>query len=147
MSLLLSGCTDKVKDIRISSFKISSFNFQGTKSIKFLTEVGINNPSIGLELSEVRATLKYKKQDFLHLSFDRLVLEPRIEKIYQLPLTGAIADGFNPLQLLDMLDLQENNNDLSVSLRGRVSLRGGLGKDFDIQDIPLNTLIPNIEAL
>ncbi len=145
MSLLLTGCADRLKDVRITSFDITSLSPRSIRDISVLAEVGIENPAMGFELSGVEATVKFKAQPALHLKLDQLIVEGRCNKVYEVPLKGSVADGFNPLNMLKILNLEDNSSELSVSVKGKLALRGGFGKDFDIQDIPLGTLL-NIEG-
>ena len=55
-----------------------------------------------------------------------------------------IEEGFNPFRLLRLLGNDASLDDVTVSFRARVALRGGIGKNIEMEDIPLSTLLTNL---
>ena len=103
-SILLSSCGGSVKDISVTSFKLVSVSPQGTSGVSILVEVGLNNPGMGFEVTDLQAVFNIDKNPALMVSADQLMVEGRKEKIYSIPLKGRIADGANPFQLLRLLN-------------------------------------------
>ena len=143
-ALLLSACGGKVKDIRVTSFSIVSIAPQGLSGITALVEVGIHNPTVGFEVTNLNAVIKMKGQDMIYLSADQLMVEGHSEKKYDVPVKGSLADGFNPFQLLRLLNNEANMEDMTLSVSARPALRGGVGKTIEINDMPLKELIDKI---
>lgn len=142
--VLLSSCGGKVKDISVTSFKIVSIAPQGLSSITALVEIGIHNPTVGFEVTDLHATLKMREQEAVLLSSDQLMVAARCDKTYTVPLKGEIAEGFNPFQLLKLLGNEMDYSQVTISVSARLALRGGMGKTVEVKDIPLSSLINKI---
>ncbi len=143
-ALLLTACGSKVKDISVTSFNIVSIAPQGLSGITALVEIGIHNPTVGFEVTNLNATIKMKGQDMIYLSADQLMVEGHSEKQYDIPVKGKLAEGFNPFQLLRLLSNEADMQDMTLSVSARPALRGGVGKTIEINDMPLKELIDKI---
>lgn len=143
-ALLLSSCGNKVKDISVTSFNIVSIAPQGLTGITALVEIGIHNPTVGFEVTNLNAIIKMKGQEMIYLSTDQLMVEGHSEKQYDIPVKGRLADGFNPFQLLKLLSNEADIEDMTLSISARPALRGGVGKVVEINDMPLKKLIDKI---
>lgn len=143
-ALLLSSCGNKVKDISVTSFNIVSIAPQGLTGITALVEIGIHNPTVGFEVTNLNAIIKMKGQEMIYLSADQLMVEGHSEKQYDIPVKGRLADGFNPFQLLKLLSNEADIEDMTLSISARPALRGGVGKVVEINDMPLKKLIDKI---
>lgn len=143
-ALLPSSCGNKVKDISVTSFNIVSIAPQGLTGITALVEIGIHNPTVGFEVTNLNAIIKMKGQEMIYLSADQLMVEGHSEKQYDIPVKGRLADGFNPFQLLKLLSNEADIEDMTLSISARPALRGGVGKVVEINDMPLKKLIDKI---
>ncbi len=143
-ALMLTACGSKVKDISVTSFNILSIAPQGLSGITALVEIGIHNPTVGFEVTNLNATIKMKGQDMIYLSADQLMVEGHSEKQYDIPVKGKLAEGFNPFQLLRLMSNEADMQDMTLSISARPALRGGVGKMIEINDIPLKELIDKI---
>ena len=142
MVLVLSGCQGRrLQDIKVTSARIVSIVPQGLTELSAVVEVEIHNPSVALEVSDITGTARFGEMDILSVSADRLVIDARTDRTYQVPLKGHIEEGFNPLRLLRLLGDEASLDDIKVSYKARVSLRGGIGKDIEMEEIPLSTLL------
>ena len=140
--LVLSGCQGRrLQDIKVTSARIVSIVPQGLTELSAVVEVEIHNPSVALEISDIIGTARFGDMDILSVSADRLVIDARTDRTYQVPLKGHIEEGFNPLRLLRLLGDEASLDDIKVSYKARVSLRGGIGKDIEMEEIPLSTLL------
>ena len=142
--VLFSGCADRLKEIEITSFKILSFAPQGLESMAAHVEIGIDNPSMAFELSEIKATVKFKGQDALYLSSDGLIVDARCARSYNLLLNGKCAEDFNPFSLLQLIGNKANKSDITISVQAYVSLRGGLGKNIEYKEMTLDQILERI---
>ena len=142
MVLVLSGCQGRrLQDIKVTSARIVSIVPQGLSELSAVVEVEIHNPSVALEISDIIGTARFGDMDILSVSADRLVIDARTDRAYQVPLKGHIEEGFNPLRLLRLLGDEASLDDIKVSYKARISLRGGIGKDIEMEDMPLSTLL------
>lgn len=142
LALVLTGCKGKrLQDIKVTSARIVSIVPEGLSSINALVEVGVHNPSVALEITDIVGLAHYEDMNILSVTADQLIVEGHTDKLYQIPLKGQIAEGFNPLRLLRLLGNESSLDDVTVSFRGHVALRGGIGKDIEMEEIPLSTLL------
>lgn len=139
--LLVAGCGGGIRNISVTSFRLASVNLQGLSGITALAEVGIHNPSAGFEVTDIRAVIRMDGEPFAVLTSDSLAIEGRSDKVYELPVTGRMAGGFNPLHLLRMAGGDWDSGRMTVDVTARVSFRGGVGKNVEYKDIPLDTLM------
>lgn len=138
--LLLTSCGKGVKDIALSSFRLVSVSPQGLSGVTMLVEVGVDNPTVGFEITDVNAVLKLDSVPALLLTADQLMVEGRAQKLYTIPLKGQIAEGFNPFQLLRLISDDSVMSRLTADVSARAALRGGLGKNIEMKDIKLDSL-------
>lgn len=138
--LLLTSCGKGVKDIALTSFRLVSVSPQGLSGVTMLVEVGVDNPTVGFEITDVNAVLKLDSVPALLLTADQLMVEGRAQKLYTIPLKGQIAEGFNPFQLLRLISDDSVMSRLTADVSARAALRGGLGKNIEMKDIKLDSL-------
>ena len=140
--LLLSGCKGKgIKDISVTSVRLISITPEGFNGVSALIEVGIHNPTIGFEVTNLTGLAKFQGQDALSVHADQLMVPGHSDKLYRIPLQGSIAEGFNPLRLLRLLAKDASYEDVTFDIHARVAARGGLGKNIEILDIPLSGML------
>ena len=138
--LLLTSCGKGVKDIALTSFRLVSVSPHGLSGVTMLVEVGVDNPTVGFEITDVNAVLKLDSVPALLLTADQLMVEVRAQKLYTIPLKGQIAEGFNPFQLLRLISDDSVMSRLTADVSARAALRGGLGKNIEMKDIKLDSL-------
>ena len=138
--LLLTSCGKGVKDIALTSFRLVSVSPQGLSGVTMLVEVGVDNPTVGFEITDVNAVLKLDSVPALLLTADQLMVEGHAQKLYPIPLKGQIAEGFNPFQLLRLISDDSVMSRLTADVSARAALRGGLGRNIEMKDIKLDSL-------
>lgn len=75
----------------------------------------------------------------LHLTADQLIVAGNSDKVYTIPVRGTIAEGFNPFQLLNLINGASLDFDkLTVDVNGKIALRGGVGKKLELKDIRIS---------
>jgi hypothetical protein len=140
--LLLAGCKGKgIKDISVTSVRLISITPEGFNGVSALIEVGIHNPTIGFEVTNLNGVAKFQGQEALQVHADQLMVPGHSDALYRIPLQGNIADGFNPLRLLRLLAKDASYEDVTFDVHARVAARGGLGKNIEILDIPLSGML------
>lgn len=137
----LTGC-EKVKEINVTSFELVSVNPKGLTELDALVKIGVHNPTVAFEISDATGTLNLEGSPCLSLAADQLIIAGNTDKVYSIPVRGTMAEGFNPFQLLKLingnsLDLEK----LTVDVNAKVSLRGGVGKKLELKNIKLNSLM------
>ena len=142
LALVLSGCqAKKLQDIKVTSARIVSIVPEGLTDLSAVVELGIHNPSVALVLTDIIGVVRYEDMDILSVSSEQVDIDGHADKLYRIPLRGHIEEGFNPFRLLRLLGSDSSLDDVTVSFKGRVALRGGIGKNIEMVDIPLSTLL------
>lgn len=142
LALLLAGCKGKgIKDIKVNSARIVSVTPEGLNGLTALVEVGVHNPTVAFELTDITGLARFKGQEALQVKADQLIVSGHTDKVYRIPVQGEIAEGFNPLQLVRLVADENAFDDLTITVKGKVALRGGIGKKIEIKDIPLSSLM------
>lgn len=145
--LLLTSCANRVKEVEITSVRLVSLAPMGTTGLSVLLEVGIHNPAMAFEVSDLHAVIRNGGSDMLLLDSDQLIVDGHCDSTYMLPLKGTLAEGFNPFRLLELLDGDFDLTRLTASVRAKFSLRGGLGKVIELDNVPLSEVVDNIIIL
>ena len=148
LSLLLAGCKDRgFQDIAVTSLRLVSVSPEGFSGVSAVVEVGVHNPTVAFEVSDFSGLVKFQGQEALDVTAERLLVPGHSDELYQIPLQGRIAEGFNPLRLLRLLGGDADFDDITFDIRARASLRSGLGKNIEMLDIPLSSLLGGPQAL
>lgn len=136
--LTIQGC-NKVKELAVTSFEIVSIAPSGISALDATVRVGIHNPLVAFEATDVIGTLKLDGKPCLYLSADQLIVSGNCDKVYTIPVRGNIAEGFNPFELLNLINGTSLALDkLSVDVNGKLALRGGVGKKLELKDIRIS---------
>ena len=142
LSLLLAGCKDRgFQDITVTSVRLVSIIPKGLTGVSAELEVGIHNPTLAFRVEDLTGAAKFQGQEALLLSAEPLDVAARCDSLYLIPLRGRVNGDFNPLRLLRLLGGEADLDDISFDIRARASLRSGLGKNIEMLDIPLSSLL------
>lgn len=142
LSLLLAGCKDRgFQDIAVTSVRLVSIIPEGLTGVSAELEVGIHNPTLAFRVEDLTGAAKFQGQEALLLSAEPLDVAARCDSLYLIPLRGRVDGDFNPLRLLRLLGGEADLDDISFDIRARASLRSGLGKNIEMLDIPLSSLL------
>ena len=142
LCLLLAGCKGRsIKDIKVNSARIVSVTPEGLSGLTALVEVDLHNPTVAFELMDITGVARYKGQDALKVTADQLIVAGHTDKVYRIPVQGEIVEGFNPLLLVRLISTEGTLDDITISIKGKVALRGGIGKNIELKNIPLSTLM------
>jgi hypothetical protein len=140
--LVMTACSGhRFDDIRFTSVRLVSLSPEGFSSVSAVVEVGIDNPTVAFNVENIEGVARFQGQEALHMTGEKLSVAAHSEGLYQLPLQGSMAEGFNPLRLLRLLGDEASFDDISFDLRARVALRSGIGKNIEVLDIPLSELL------
>ena len=141
LPLLLTGCKGKgFQDIAITSMKLVSIVPEGFSNVTALVEIGVHNPTVTFQLSNVEAQARFQGDVALTATSETIQIPAHSDAVYLVPLRGRLSEGFNPLKLLRLLGDEASFDDITFDVRGRASLRSGLGRNIEMLDIPLSSL-------
>ncbi|MBO4743105.1 MAG: hypothetical protein J5533_05670 [Bacteroidales bacterium] len=142
-AICLCSCGKSFQDIRVTSCELVSLSPMGLSAIDVNVNVGVDNPTVQVALTQLRAVVKMDGVPCLNITADDVTLAAKTEDIYPLLLHGSIADNFNPLQLLALLG-QNDLSPLTIDVAFHGALRSGLGKDFEYTDLSLKDLLEKL---
>lgn len=144
-SLILTGCSKSFKDIKVTSFNVLSITPRGLTELIATVEVGVDNPILAFTVKDIHGGIRMDGNPCIEITSDYVMIDGSCEKTYTIPVRAKLSEEFNPFQLLTMLQ----NRDLSrftVDVNAKVLLRSGIGKTFELKDIPMDKLISGNDA-
>ena len=144
LTVMLAGsCAKSLKDVKVTSYELTSFSPRGLTSFDATVDLGVDNPSVQFSLSKMNAVVKIEGTPCLNLTAEDVMVAPRSEQVYPLVLHGSMADGFNPFSLLVLLR-EPGLELLTIDVSCRGTLKSGLGKDFEYKDLPITDLMSSL---
>jgi len=139
-TLVLTGCNNSFKNIKVTSFEIVSITPRGLSELAATVDIGINNPAISFNVRDIFGTINLDGNPCLDITTGQVLVDGNKEKIYSIPLRARLCEGFNPLSLLTMLQNQDLNR-FTVDISAKVELRSGIGKTFELKGVPMDKLV------
>jgi len=141
VSAVLSGCSglSKVKDIKVTSCGLESYSLKGLRSIDAVLAVGIDNPALAFNVTDVSGIVKYNGEDFATYTADSISVEKKCSKVYDLPCTATLSDGVSLMRLMQIAK-KGNLEGFTTDVTATVKLKSGAGKTFRFKNIDLNKL-------
>lgn len=106
----LMGCSavkkaaiDKLKEIEVTSFAVEKVAPKGLKALDASFYVGVHNPTIKLELTDVTARLFYKDSELGSFVLDPFTIDGHADKIYLLTGHAALSSAAALFQVVGAL--------------------------------------------
>lgn len=135
----LVGC-GKVQDIKVTSVELENIGLKGLRDIEVRLAVGVDNPAMQVNLSEIEATLKRSGKIIGKVFVDPFILQARSAEIYHLKADVKLDTGVSLRDVMTIL----NDTDLkvyTVDLHLKAALKNGISTPLDFKDIPLKELM------
>ena len=139
VALFLSGCGN-IKDLEVTSVEIESIAPNGLRGVNVWLAVGIDNPAFQVSLSEIEGSLKLSGKVLGRMAMDPFVLRARSAEIYHLRTSLNIEQGVTLTEILSLMDM-ETLNKCMVDVSVKATLKGGVSKHLNFNDIPLTDLL------
>lgn len=139
--LSLNSCK-KIKDISVTSVKLEAISPEGLRSLNVFLAVGIDNPAMQIELTEIQGALKHSGKVLGRLAMDPVKLQARSAEIYHLRANVSLAEGAGLKDLMVLMD-EKALNECMIDISVRPKLKSGLSAPINIKDIPLKKLLEN----
>ena len=137
--LCLTGCGD-IRDLEVTSVQIESITPNGLRGVNVGLAVGIDNPAFQVGLSEIEGSLKLSGKVLGRMTMDPFVLRARSAEIYHLDASLSIEQGVTLMEILSLADM-ETLNKCMVDVSVKATLKGGISKRLQFNDIPLTDLL------
>ncbi len=146
----LTGCSavknaavNRLKEIKVTSFKVDRIVPQGLKSLEASFYVGIDNPTIKLSLSDVTVQLFNKDTELGTFALDPFTIEGHAESICLLTGTASLPPSGSLFTLLGALG-GTSKDELTVVVH---AVGKGAGIKCEItRTMPLNELLQMVNA-
>ena len=139
MLVLLAGC-QKIKEIRITSVKVTSLSVKGLKGADVSLAVGVFNPSVQISVSEIEGDVKHSGKIIGRVASAPVVIKARSEEVYDIKAVLSIAEGVSLRELMMFADPRKLN-ECTVDMSAKAKIKGGGTKKFSVKDIPLKELL------
>jgi len=139
-TVLLSSCTKRFQDIKVTSYDIVSLTPKGLSAVDAIVDLGVYNPATTLKLSQINGVVKMNGDTCLVLSAEDVELEGRAEKVYRIPVYGVLGEKFNPFQLLSLFQ-DADFSQFTVDASAHAGVCGPIGKDIVVKDMSLAKLL------
>lgn len=139
----LSGCRN-VKDIDITSVKLEAISPEGLRSLNIYLAVGIDNPAMQIELTEIQGSLKHSGKIIGRLAMDPIKVQARSAETYHVRANVSLAEGAGLKDLMVLMDEQALNECL-VDVSVRPKFKSGLSAPVTLTDIPLKKLLDRVK--
>ncbi len=142
----LSSCSEikKLKAIDITSAHITTLTPKGLTSIDLGCQVGINNPSIQISLSEITCDLKHSGKVLGNVAIDPFTLKARTAEVYDIKANAKLGKDMSLMEAMGLFK-SDIMDELTADLHARVKLKGGISKRVTLTDVPLKKLIDFIK--
>ena len=141
VSAVLSGCSglSKVKDIKVTSCGLESYSLKGLRSIDAVLAVGIDNPALAFNVTDVSGIVKYNGEDFATYTADTISVDKKCSRVYDLPCTATLNDGISLMKLMQIVR-KGNLEGFTTDVTATVKLKSGAGTTLRFKDIDLNEM-------
>lgn len=135
----LSGCR-KIRDISITSVALEAISPAGMRSLDVYLAVGIDNPAMQIELTDIQGALKYSGKIIGRLAMDPVKVQARSAEIYHVKANVSLAEGAGLKDLMVLMN-EEALNSCLIDVSVRPKLKSGLSAPINLEDIPLKKLL------
>ena len=142
--LTFTGCKG-LRDVRPTSCKIENIAPQGFRSLGMKIALGVRNPSVQFSVRDVKAVLHHTSGSVAEVTAQPFTILKKSDQIYPVDLQISLARGFGLKNILGLLEDPENMENFTVDVSARVKLKGGAGKRFRYEGIPLEKFMKMIK--
>ncbi len=140
--ICLSSCNGvkRLEDLKVTSAKVTSIVPNGLRGADLGLQIGVDNPGTQITLSEIFLDVKRFGKVLGKVAVDPVTLEAKTEEIYRVRAAVKLGEDATILDLGKLLD-KAAADDLTVDVRAKVKLKGGVSKNLVFNDLPLKKLI------
>lgn len=139
--LLFPGCSGirKLKDIKVNSVGVKYLTPVSQRSVEGVLLLEIDNPAIGLTMSDVDGTVRLNGREMGYFTAGELPLQERSVQVYELPCTATLADDVTLIEVLKLLS-KRSLDGFTADVRLHATLKNGVGKTLEFKDIDIQKL-------
>ena len=133
------GCKS-VDDIKVTSCSLVSLSPKGLRSADVVLAVGIDNPIMAFNITDLQGTVRVGEKTAATFSVDSVAVEAKTSKTYEIPFTAALDKSMTLMNAMSMIS-GNNLSDLKMDVSARISTKKGLGKTVSFNDIAIAELL------
>ncbi len=141
--MALTGCSavkkaavDKLKEIEVTSFAVEKVTPRGLKALDASFYVGVHNPTIKLELTDVTARLFYNDSELGSFVLDPFTIEGHKDKIYLLTGHATLSSAAALFQVIGALGGSSDDFTVLVSATGKgLGIRRDLSRTMSLTEL------------
>ncbi len=140
--ICLSGCSGikKLQDLKVTSASITRIAPNGLNGINLEAKLEIDNPGTQISLSEISCDVKHFGKVLGKVAVDPFTINQKTHDLYNLRADVRLGDGVSLLEAGRLLRSMSPDN-VTLDLKAKVKLKGGVSKKLTYNDIPLKKLI------
>ena len=118
---------------------------KGLRDIEVRLAVGVDNPAMQVNLSEIEATLKRSGKIIGNVAMAPVILEARTDSTYQLQADVALADGVSAFEVLNYVRHKDLLDKTTVNVYAKAKMKGLPAKQIKMEDMPLKQLLEQLK--
>lgn len=142
--LMLAGCAPKAKDLSLDNYRLENVSPTGLRGVDVTLMLTITNRAVAFTISDICGTVFKDGTEFALFSAEPLALKGKSTETYPLNASLSLSES---VSLFDLIGLVRDHDmdSFMIDLHARGSLKGGIGKDIDMNNVPLSRLIKAFE--
>ena len=137
--ILAAGC-NKFKEIEVTSFEVESFSPNGMRAVDAVALVGVHNPTVEFTISDLHGIVRDGENVIAYLEGGPVTVEKKSDLVYRLPCSVTLDENLSLFQVLSLLKNMDFDG-CAVDLSALVTLKNGLKKTLEYNDIPVKDLM------
>ena len=138
--LALSVSCARYKDISVTSCEVSSLSPNGLRAVDAVLSVGVHNPTVAFTLSDISGTVREGESVIATFEGGPVSVERKSDQVYDLPCTLTLDESLSLFQVLNLIK-KRDFSDFTVDVSGWVTLKNGLRKKLEFNDVPVSSLL------
>jgi len=139
LALTASCGVSKVDDIRIVSVGAKSVTIVGTRAYDGVLLIGIKNPAMTIEVSDMEGIIYYNDNYFGTFSAEPITIKGRTTEVYEIPCRSVISEDVSLIEMM-MIYSKKSLEGMKIDLSFKVRAKG-VTKTRTLKGIDLNSMI------
>ena len=137
-ALVATGCGNirKLKEIEVNSVGVKYFTPTGNRSAEAVLLLEVDNPAMGLTLSNVEGTVKLDGEPLGYFTAGELPLQGKSVQVYELPCTASLAEKVSLLRIMALVARMDLEG-VTVDLKLHARLENGLTRTLTYDNLEL----------
>ncbi len=140
---VLSGCSavrkaaaDRLKEIEVTSFSVDRISPKGLKALDASFYVGVHNPTVKLELTDVTARLFYGDSELGRFVLDPFTIEGHDDRVYMLTGHASLSSASALLQVVGALGGSTDDFTVLLSATGKgMGIRRNVSRTMSLSEL------------